>query len=436
MKIKCSGLVKCFMFLFLISVCAGTVLYGTIFFGGKIIMNRYVETSSFIEKRTIRRINKFQNYISENNVHTSDIEMISEWGKNNSVVLMEIYRDHYLLYSTVAPDYYYADENTKETNIYDWNIYYPVIFADGSANVIVYADDMLIWNFSLIFVAASAGVLLALAIILSGCKRVVRQVCTLNERIQQLECGDLNVEIPVFGEHELGQLAKNLDSMRIAFKEQIEREASVFHAHQTMINEMSHDLRTPLTTIQIYTDILRYRKIDDSVLNNHLNLIDAKVSQIKHLADNIFEYSMISKEQNIQLEAALPANQVFYDLISEYIYQWAKQGFIIDYDWRYCGTLIEVYTPYVHRLLDNISLIIMKYADREYPIQIKMDSEENQFCLSVQHRICKEALENNDTQRGLNNVSVMMQKMNGKCEVKTENDMFFVTIFFPEKSES
>lgn len=287
MKINCSGLVKCFMVLFVVSILAGIALFGGIYLSGRTIINKYVEDSTFLEKRAVRRINKFQNYISKNHVNTSDIELISEWGNNNAVVLMEIYRDHYLLYSTVAPDYYYADENATEANIYDWNIYYTIMFADGPANVVIYTDDMLIWNFSLTIISALIGVLLALIIISFGCNRVVKQICILNERIQQLEYGDLDVDIPVFGNHELGQLAKNLDSMRIAFKEQMEREASVFHAHQTMINEMSHDLRTPLTTIQIYTDILRYRKIDSSILNNHLNLIDAKVYQIKQLADNI-----------------------------------------------------------------------------------------------------------------------------------------------------
>ena len=117
MKINCSGLVKCFMVLFVVSILAGIALFGGIYLSGRTIINKYVGDSTFLEKRAVRRINKFQNYISKNHVNTSDIELISEWGNNNAVVLMEIYRDHYLLYSTVAPDYYYADENATEANI-------------------------------------------------------------------------------------------------------------------------------------------------------------------------------------------------------------------------------------------------------------------------------------------------------------------------------
>ena len=117
MKINGSGLVKCFMVLFVVSILAGIALFGGIYLSGRTIINKYVEDSTFLEKRAVRRINKFQNYISKNHVNTSDIELISEWGNNNAVVLMEIYRDHYLLYSTVAPDYYYADENATEANI-------------------------------------------------------------------------------------------------------------------------------------------------------------------------------------------------------------------------------------------------------------------------------------------------------------------------------
>lgn len=65
----------------------------------------------------------------------------------------------------------------------------------------------------------------------------------------------MNTSITLQGHNELTQLAQSLDSMRLAFKEQREQETALFQTHQQMITEMSHDLRTLLTTLQIYTDI-------------------------------------------------------------------------------------------------------------------------------------------------------------------------------------
>ena len=71
------------------------------------------------------------------------------------------------------------------------------------------------------------------------------------------------------------------------------------------------------------------------MLEHHLELIDAKASQIKQLADNIFEYSLVSRQQEIKLEPPAPAQQIFHDLLSEYIYQWSRHGLELTFelDW-------------------------------------------------------------------------------------------------------
>lgn len=122
----------------------------------------------------------------------------------------------------------------------------------------------------------------------------MQYICQLSVEIQAMEGGDLDVPITFRGNHELTRLAHSLDSMRQAFQEQKEREINIFRANQAMIIAMSHDLRTPLTTLQIYTDILRYKKYEPSQLDGYLEKIDAKAAQIKQLSENIFEYSLVS----------------------------------------------------------------------------------------------------------------------------------------------
>jgi len=431
MNVDRSSLVKKFSLLLVLASLAGAVLYLGLFFGGQALTETYMEHTSYIEKRAAKRIETFQAFVSNNDISALNAIAISEWGKKNSVVLMEIYRGHYLLYSTAAPDDFYTYENTEEATFYDWATYHTVTFVDGDAQVVVYADDMASWNFWLILLSAAMGIMVALIIFLSGCNRIVKQICILNDRIQQMESGDLDVEIPVLGNHELGQLAQSLNAMRCAFKEQIEREKAIFHAHQTMITEMSHDLRTPLTTLQIYTDILRYKKDDPSMLDHHLELIDTKACQIKQLADNIFEYSLVSRQQEIQLEPPAPAQQIFHDLLSEYIYQWSRHGFGLDFELDWTNIHISVYAPYIKRTMDNISSNLMKYASKDQPVLIKISSEQNCFCITVQNKIASNTNDEDSTHIGLANIEMMMQKMNGMCQIQEEGDFFSITLCFP-----
>ena len=61
-----------------------------------------------------------------------------------------------------------------------------------------------------------------------------------------------------------------------------------------MITEMSHDLRTPLTSLLIYTEILGKEAVKDpQQLMEYVRKIEKKARQIKRLSDNIFEYALI-----------------------------------------------------------------------------------------------------------------------------------------------
>lgn len=435
-KSKPSGLVRQFSLLLLLSAVAGIALYFVLYSCGHVLSEHCIEATSFIENRANSRIEHFQSYISKNDVCALDSETISEWGKKNSVVLMEIYRGNYLLYSTAAPEYYYNYENTEEATLYDWATYHSVDFTDGQALVVIYADDLSVWNFGIIIISAAVSIAFSLIIFLLGCKKIVKQIIALNTRIQQMEAGDLDVDIPVWGDHELSQLARSLHSMRCAFKEQMERESAIFLNHQTMITEMSHDLRTPLTTLQIYTDILRYKKYDPSMLEHHLELIDNKARQIKQLADNIFEYSLISKQQKIELEAPATAYQVFYDLLSEYIYQWSRQGFLFDSDMEWTDLHIAVYSPYIKRIMDNIFSNISKYASKEVPVLIKTTSEQERFSVTFQNRIRKEVSDEESTLLGLSNINTMIKKMNGECKTQITDEVFAIILFFPSVNKA
>lgn len=92
-----------------------------------------------------------------------------------------------------------------------------------------------------------------------------------------MEGGDLEHPITVRGHDELTTLASCLDSMRLTLRQQQEEEAQASAKVKSLITEMSHDLRTPLTTLLLYTEILRGHKYDTPEQEaDYLNKIDAK----------------------------------------------------------------------------------------------------------------------------------------------------------------
>ena len=286
-KRKPSGLTAQFSALLLLAGAAAVLLFCCLHFGGSEVLTQYFEDSGFQEEMTRRRIQGLQDYVSQNQVSARDAAQLNHWAKKQPMILMEIYRSNVLLYSSSAPTELWGNE--AEAPTYDWISYYHITFADGNAEVVLYANDTYRWFSYLTMGALVLSFALFLFIFLRGCRGLVRYICRLSEEIQAMEGGDLEQSITLRGDHELTQLAKSLDAMRQAFKDQRERENAAFRANQTMITQMSHDLRTPLTILQIYTDILRFQKYDPDRLEEYLEKIDNKACQIKQLAENIFE---------------------------------------------------------------------------------------------------------------------------------------------------
>lgn len=68
--------------------------------------------------------------------------------------------------------------------------------------------------------------------------------------------GDLNHEMTIQSNDDLAILASEMERLRIELNQNIENEAKIKEAHHELITSLSHDLRTPLTTLRGYLDIL------------------------------------------------------------------------------------------------------------------------------------------------------------------------------------
>ena len=276
-------------------------------------LESYVYSSDFLSNVTEKRVNDLQEYVTENQVSATDSQALSQWMRGKPLTLMEIYRSNVLVYSSYASyslaveggDFTWTATEGEETPTYDWISYYTVDFADGEGEVVLYSNEL--YRYSTY--ATMVEIILCAALFLLGFliafQRTVSYMRQISLEIQAMEGGDLNRPITVRGDNDLTALAESLDAMRLAFRAQQEREASTYAANQALISQMSHDLRTPLTTLLIYTEILRYGKYQgEEQLRGYLDKIDGKAQQIKQLAENLLEYSLASQKRRTVCSAS------------------------------------------------------------------------------------------------------------------------------------
>lgn len=152
---------------------------------------------------------------------------------------------------------------------------------------------------------------------------------------------------------------------------------------------------------------------------------------MKQLTDNLFEYSLVSSDQEISMEELESEKLLFYDLFSETISYLEHQGFQVDFQVEWSESRMQVSTDYVSRILDNITSNIQKYADKKAPVTIGTARRNGMRGFYFENRISCTGDPQESTGVGIQSIKNMMTKMGGKCTVSQEKDIFRLILYFP-----
>lgn len=392
-----------------------------------------VNSPSFQEQVTEKLITEFQKYVTAHQLSTSDGAELAQWVKKRPLLLMEIYRSNVLVFTSSAPENPDVTANNIEAPYYHWMSYYVVDFADGRADVLLYSDDGYRYSTLAVICEVVVCAFLFLGIFLHGCQRVVRYIQQISREILAMESGDLDNAITVKGSTELADLARGLDSMRQAFRAQQEREARSFASNQALISEMSHDLRTPLTSLMIYTEVLRYGKYQNQEqLLEYLDKIDGKAQQIRQLSESILEYSLLSKEKTPEMEAPAPIEMVFEEPLTEMIAELSRHGFLCHVEPFGEPVPIAVRGQYIRRIMDNINSNMQKYADVKKPVKIWPLETANTVGLNFENSFEKRESGKFGTRIGVKSIETLMDKMGGSCQIEDMNGKYRISLIFPK----
>ena len=234
--------------------------------------------SDRIEKENQKYIDEFKKFVSDNELKSTDKKIISKWVKEKKIISLSLYKHNQSNdisdYTYEPQDWSFLGDKTANQDVK----YYTINFKDRNLQaVIVGSYDISIYHYSNV-ISLVISFIIMMAIVFAGMRREVKYIRTLYLETQILEGGNLEYEITVRGTDELSELAHEINSMRISLKDQYERDIELTETNQRMITEISHDLRTPLTTILLYTEIIKkhkYRDLDEA--NEYIEKIEKKV---------------------------------------------------------------------------------------------------------------------------------------------------------------
>lgn len=305
-----------------------------------------------------------------------------------------------------------------------------VEFLDTTETVMVYSMHEALIAMPYFFGSLLISMMMFLPVFVYVWRRM-RYVGKVKEEILIMADGDLEHPVTVKGRDEIGVLARNLDEMRLALEENIRQEQEGKKANHDLIRSVSHDLRTPMTTLYGYLEILDQKKCPAGKQEEYIRRCIEKVEEIRVLSDKMFEYALIyGKEEQAEL-SDLFLWELLEEMESSREFLQLK-GFQVEEEFqapeevKFSGNRI-----FFQRAFNNLFSNILKYGDREKPVRLSVKTEKGyvEFGFLNGKKRREEQVESNRI--GLKSVKKMVELQGGHFFAAEEEETFAVTIGFP-----
>ncbi|MEC0184787.1 HAMP domain-containing sensor histidine kinase [Paenibacillus peoriae] len=241
--------------------------------------------------------------------------------------------------------------------------------------------DLFPYLITLLFTGIFIFIFLALT------RRIVRDLISLEQGLQIISEGNLNYRVPVMRKDELGRVAFNINLMAERLQQQIEKERELENSKMEMITGISHDLRTPLTSIIGYIELLRTNSFQNRdeytrFVQNTYN----KAIHLKKLLDDLFEYTRLTSiDTHLDLKK-IDVFQLLDQLIFEFEPLAQENGISIIKEIGNPPIISFIDSEKIVRAIDNLLMNALKYSVKPGTIRILMKSDPKQINIGVENK--------------------------------------------------
>lgn len=454
---------KRFLIILLISVFLAAIIFDLAVRVGNFIAWRYYLDRSTVQERVVEYSEKLQKYVTDRKISVADTDKVIAWSDGRAFGVV-IYQDSDLIYS---PEWFEAFDSSsfsdsfKESDFYEnWfsgdrgfeqylteearekysaaldsilqgnEELYPLYCVDGTLLVafVDYSDEIA-RNFVLAvaFVCAIAVIAIVMIVYLS---HIARRVNKLAQNVKTIEGGALDAPINISGNDDITSLARNVDSMRCAIIENMTRERSAWESNSALITAMSHDIRTPLTVLMGYLDLIELSDSEADEANaEYVAICRENAARLKKLSDDLFSYFLVfgKKDMGLEKARACVAGEISA-MIGEHVFLLGEKGYRMICPDSYPAVYVEVDMAYFGRVIDNIFSNIGKYADKERDVTVRVQSEDGKVELFFENYIRTDKNLPESNRIGLKTCSKIMEQMGGSIEIEECLDRFAVKI--------
>ena len=220
------------------------------------------------------------------------------------------------------------------------------------------------------------GILLFSLIFLLLQRKMARDVETIARAVKQISEGDLSTRLELEGEGELTDIAENLNRMEEDIQELIDKERTSEQSKTDLITNVAHDLRTPLTSILGYLELLRKnQKLSPEMQQKYLDIAYNKSVRLQKLIEELFGFTKLSYGKINMNVAKVDIVELLAQLLEESYPNFQKNGLSYDFVSNRKSQIIEADGDLLARLFDNLIGNAIKYGKEGKRVRVNLRAD-------------------------------------------------------------
>ncbi|MCR5664937.1 MAG: HAMP domain-containing histidine kinase [Oscillospiraceae bacterium] len=415
------------------AACAALVFLAVSSAGRYAVENIYMSPAS-VASRKAAIYSQFSSYVTANLVAGSDTAAIARWTRQHDYVTILIYQDDNVSARVSAGRVNNGPSLQPDTQ---YGKLYPMRFADGMYQIAIGdSSEKRELAVNVILTTILTGITyIGIQVTYTG--RLTRRIVSLSRKAAEVSAGDLEKPIAASGDDEIAALADDIDLMRRSVIERMGNERRAWEANSELITAISHDIRTPMTSLIGYLGLLRESRLPEEQRSQFTESAYDKAMELKSLTDELFRYFLVFGRADLEMNPErFDAQLLLEQLLGEAEFDIADAGFTVQ---RVGGPVegsLQVDPLYLKRVLDNLVSNIKKYADPSRPVLFLTESGGGELALSLSNRIARRGDRVESTKIGIRTCEKIMRHMGGRFETRSDGENYAAELILPiDKAE-
>ena len=215
-------------------------------------------------------------------------------------------------------------------------------------------------------------------------EKSLRYITKISDAMQNISEGDLNVTVEVEGDDVFSSMTANLNKMVEDLKELMDKERESERTKNELITNVAHDLRTPLTSIIGYLELLSGDvKLEPEIQKKYINIAYVKTKRLEKLIEDLFGFTKMNYGKLSMHVGQVDVVKLLSQLLEEFYPSFVDKNLSYELQSNVPVKVITADGNLLARLFDNLINNAIKYGADGKRIMVKLHADDEIVTVSV-----------------------------------------------------